>query len=110
DVYLEVGTKRVFAGALDWPGWSRSAKDDAGALEHLGRLRPSHGTRLPGAPRYPPALGGATRGAGLDFEPPAKLSALRVVERLKGGGGTDFGVPGESPAADHVNLPGAAVQ
>jgi hypothetical protein len=100
DVYLEVGTKRVFAGALDWPGWCRSAKDDAGALETLVAY----------GPRYATVIAGATREAGLDFEPPAKLSALRVVERLKGGGGTDFGVPGESPAADDVNLPAAEVR
>jgi hypothetical protein len=33
DAYLEVGAKRVFAGALDWPGWCRSARDEEGALE-----------------------------------------------------------------------------
>ena len=26
ETYLEVGAKRVFAGALDWPGWCRSAR------------------------------------------------------------------------------------
>ena len=26
DVYLEVGQKRTFAGALDWPGWCRSGR------------------------------------------------------------------------------------
>ena len=28
-VYLEVGQKKTFAGALDWPGWCRSGRDAA---------------------------------------------------------------------------------
>jgi hypothetical protein len=34
-VYLEVGAKRTFAGAVDWPGWSRGARDEAGAIDAL---------------------------------------------------------------------------
>ena len=34
-VYLEVGEKRVFASAVDWPGWTRSGKDEDAALEKL---------------------------------------------------------------------------
>src|SRR5207248_4799558 len=34
-VYLEVGKKRVFACALEWPGWCRSAKAEADALAAL---------------------------------------------------------------------------
>ena len=34
-VYLEVGKKRVFASALNWPGWTRSAKTDDEALQTL---------------------------------------------------------------------------
>lgn len=34
-VYLEVGEKKTFAGALDWPGWCRSGKDEAAALQAL---------------------------------------------------------------------------
>ena len=33
DVYLERGPKKVFACALDWPGWCRSAKTPDAALE-----------------------------------------------------------------------------
>jgi len=32
-VYLEVGTKRTFAGALDWPGWCRNGRDETAALK-----------------------------------------------------------------------------
>src|SRR2546427_747238 len=29
-VYLEIGSKRVFAGALEWPGWGRSGHGGGG--------------------------------------------------------------------------------
>jgi len=35
DVYLETGQKRVFAAAVDWPGWCRSGRDEASALQAL---------------------------------------------------------------------------
>ena len=35
EVAIEAGTKRVFATAVDWPGWSRSAKTEEAALEAL---------------------------------------------------------------------------
>ena len=35
DVVLEVGRKRVFACAVDWPGWCRSGRDEESALESL---------------------------------------------------------------------------
>ncbi len=34
-VYLEVGQKRVVAGALDWPVWCRIGRDDGTALAAL---------------------------------------------------------------------------
>jgi hypothetical protein len=85
-VALEVGAKRVFAVALDWPGWSRGAKDEEGAL---GALAAS-------GPRYEAAL----RAAGIDFTAPPDVAELEVVERLQGGSSTDFGAPGTPPAAD----------
>jgi hypothetical protein len=86
EVYLEAGAKRTFAGALDWPGWCRSARDEAGALEALVAY----------GPRYERALAGS----GLRFRPPRDASQLSVVERLAGGSATDFGVPDEAPSAD----------
>lgn len=86
DVYLELGQKRGFAVALEWPGWARSGKDEAAALQALCDY----------GPRYARAL----RAARLGFEPPADPSAFIVVERLKGTATTDFGSPGVSPAAD----------
>ena len=34
-VALEIGKKRIFASALDWPGWTRSGRDEAAALAAL---------------------------------------------------------------------------
>src|SRR5579884_679039 len=84
-VYLEVGAKRVFACALDWPGWCRPGKDEKQALAALAAS----------APRYAKV---ATE-AGVTF--PAGTSAtFDVVERLPGSTTTDFGAPGEVTARD----------
>jgi hypothetical protein len=74
----EVGTKRAFAWAIDWPGWCRSGKDAALAREALVAY----------APRYAVAA----KIAGLEL-PGVDDEHLEVVVRGKGGGGTDFGVP-----------------
>src|SRR5487761_1728509 len=39
-VYLEVGKRRVFASAADWPGWARSGKDEESARGALGAGAP----------------------------------------------------------------------
>ena len=82
-VALEGTARKVFASALDWPGWSRSAKTDELAIEAL----------LAYAPRYAPVA----EAAGLDF--PTSFDA-EVVERLEGGSGTEFGVPSRIHDAD----------
>jgi hypothetical protein len=82
-VALEGTAKKVFASALDWPGWSRSAKTDEAAIEAL----------LAYAPRYAPVA----RAAGLEF--PSRLD-VDIVERLDGSSGTDYGVPSQPTEAD----------
>ena len=84
-MYLEVGARRVFAGALDWPGWCRSGRDEESAV----------GALVEYAPRY---ARGVKRAAG-GFTAPKDPSALRVMERLKGNATTDFGAPGIAPAS-----------
>lgn len=27
-IYLEIGKKKVFAAAIDWPGWCRQGKEE----------------------------------------------------------------------------------
>ncbi len=84
-VYVEVGGKRAFASAADWPGWSRSGRDEAAALEALAAY----------APRY-------TRVAKLaKIELPKDVTRFNVVERLAGNATTDFGAPG-IPAKDET--------
>jgi hypothetical protein len=91
-VYVERGGKRTFAGALDWPGWSRSGKDEEQALEAL----------LAYAPRYARVV----KRARLTEQPPGEDATVDIVQRLSGGGGTDFGVPSESPKQDGEPLAG----
>ena len=86
EVYLEVGKKRTFAGAIEWPGWCRSGRDEESALQALFAY----------APRYARALVAARLG----FRPPADLAAFTVTERLAGNATTDFGAPGLAPSYD----------
>lgn len=85
-VYIEVGDKRAFAGALDWPGWCRGGRDEAGALAAL----------LEYAPRYARVV----RAAKLGFLSPKDPSALSVTERVRGDATTEFGAPGIAPSGD----------
>jgi hypothetical protein len=86
EVYLEIGEKRTFACATDWPGWSRSGRDEASALQALFDY----------GPRYARAI----RTARLGFQAPNDPSRFNVVERLAGDATTDFGAPGLPPASD----------
>ena len=86
NVYLEIGKKRTFAGALEWPGWCRSGKNEVAALQTLFDYRL----------RYAQAI----QSAQLGFEPPEELSAINVVERLEGNANTDFGAPAVAPSFD----------
>ena len=88
DVYLEIGQKKTFAGAVHWPGWSRSGRDEESALEAL----------LAYGPRYASVVQGT--GPRPEFKAPGDPSAFRVVERLEGNATTDFGAPGIPPRAD----------
>jgi hypothetical protein len=85
-VVIEAGETRAFASAVAWPGWSRSGKDEARALERLT----SH------APRY--ALVAAK--AGLSFPERVMTEDLEVVERTAGNASTAFGVPGRVAELD----------
>ena len=87
-VYLEQGAKKVFACSIDFPGWCRSGKDEEAALEALADY----------APRYAEVA----KVAKVAF--PAKAVELEVVERVKGKGATDFGIPHEVTRADSEPL------
>ena len=34
-IYLEIGSRRTFAAALDWPGWCRMGRDEPAARQAL---------------------------------------------------------------------------
>jgi hypothetical protein len=84
-VSLELGSKRVFACSLDWPGWCRSGKSEEEALEALASY----------ARRYAVVA----EAAGLRFRP-SEGKVLDVIERLPGSATTDFGAPGAWPSTD----------
>lgn len=86
-VYLEVGKRRVFASAADWPGWARSGKDENAALGALAAA----------APRYAPV----PKAARIAFAPGAGFD---VVERLPGDATTDFGAPSAVAKAELKRL------
>ena len=76
-VAIEAAPTKSFATAVEWPGWSRSGKAEALAIEALVSY----------ATRYEPIA----RAAGQDFAPDSV--AVEVVGREAGGGATDYGVP-----------------
>src|SRR5437879_6775647 len=78
DVYLEAGTRRVFAGAVEWPGWCRAARGEEAALRALGDY----------APRYACVVDHAGMTLPADI-----ATALSVVETVTGTATTDFGAP-----------------
>jgi hypothetical protein len=87
-IYLEIGKKRTFAAALDWPGWCRGGQDEAASLQALhdyGR-------------RYASVL----HAAHIDFQPPTQVSEFNIIERISGNATTDFGAPGIIPASDSL--------
>jgi hypothetical protein len=80
-VFVEAGQRRVFASALQWPGWARSGRTEELALAALGDYRPRYGA--------------VVRRAGLDVPG----GSLEVAKRLVGvAKSADFGAL--SAAAD----------
>ena len=78
-IYIETGARRTFASAIDWPGWSRGGRNEREAVAALA----AYGDRY----------SAVVRSAAPNFSPPKDASEFRIVKRLKGGAGTDFGVP-----------------
>ena len=89
-VFVEVGSKRVFASAAEWPGWCRTAKTEELALEAL----------LAYVPRYEVVAQHASVGFPSAIE-------LSVVEHLPGDATTDFGAPSTTAEAEREKLTAA---
>ncbi len=75
-VGIELGKRKAFAWALDWPGWCRWAKDEASVIATMERY----------ATRYEAVAQLASQ----QFDP---TEGLEVVERVAGNSTTDWGVP-----------------
>src|SRR5262249_38433361 len=92
-VYLEVGARKVFAAAVDWPGWGRAGRTEEPALAALEEYaeRSSEVPAQVGVP-FPKSLG----------------TAFEVVERLPGNSTTDFGAPSRLAVGDGAPLTAAA--
>ncbi len=85
-VYLELGPRRSFACAVDWPGWCRVARGDgATALELLAAYAPRYARVAERAGETLPRIGPR------DFD---------VVETVPGSAITDFGAPDVVPDID----------
>ncbi|BCB91550.1 hypothetical protein [Phytohabitans suffuscus] len=84
-VDVETGRRKVFAWAVDWPGWCRAARTEEQALAALAD--------------YVPRYAVVARGAGLRFAATAG-DTFEVRERLPGDAGTEFGVPSRISAGD----------
>ena len=94
-VAVETGAKKVFATAVDWPGWSRSGKTEELALAALAAA----------VERY----AAVAREAGEPFpSSPLGREDLHILERNPGGASTDFGVP--SVVTDHDRRPIAPLE
>ena len=91
-VLVETTPKKVFVSALDWPGWSRGARDEVAAIEAL----------LAVAPRYEEVAAAAGYPVAAD-EPGIEIV---VAERAEGDAGTAFGVPAIVAEADRVAADG----
>ncbi len=87
DVYLEIGQKKVFACALDWPGWARSARTEELALESLHDYQQRYAVI-------------ATQ-AKVTFKP----TDFVVLQRIAGDMTTDFGAPSKPAEADYGPYP-----
>ena len=85
-VLLELTPRRVFASALDWPGWARSGRDEEAALTTLANC----------ADRY----AAVAAAAGYPLPPAAVAAELEVVERAEGNATTAFGAPDVRAALD----------
>jgi len=78
-IFIEGASHKTFCGALDYPGWCRSGRDENIATQAL----------LAYAPCYAEVL----QADKLPFPEVNDLSQLVVAERVPGNATTDFGAP-----------------
>ena len=89
-VALESTPKKTFASAVDWPGWSRSAKTPDAAVEALLAYRGRYAEAIAAAGHAPPTA-----------------PTAEILEAADGDAGTEFGVPSRVTEADRRPLDGS---
>jgi hypothetical protein len=77
NIFLEMGKKKVFAGATDWPGWCRFGRDEETAM----RVLCDYGSRY----------GQILSLVKFVFIAPKETSEFNIIERVAGNATTDFG-------------------
>ena len=95
-IYLEVGAKRTFAGAVEWAGWCRSGRNEQDAIAALA----AYGDRY----------SDVVKPVAPTLKPQRDPSAFSIVKRLKGGSGTDFGVPSLGLPTDAARITAAELE
>ena len=95
-IYIETGARRTFASAIDWPGWSRGGRDEQEAVAALA----AYGARY----------NAVVRSAVPKFSAVKDVSEFKIIKRLKGGAGTDFGIPSLGLASDGESLSTAELE
>ncbi len=85
EIAEELGAKKTFVWAIDWPGWCRAGKSGPLAKDAL----------IAYGPRY----ARVARAAGESFADVAPHD-VTTIDSVPGGSGTDFGVPSAITAAD----------
>src|SRR5258708_22580071 len=93
-VFLEIGSKRVFASAADWPGWSRVGKTEEAALENLAAY----------TPRYAKVAKLAK------IELPKDATKFDVLERIQGNAATHYPLPAVPAKAEAKKLSAAGAE
>jgi hypothetical protein len=86
-VGIETTPKKVFASALEWPGWSRAGKDRDAALASLAEA----------ATRY----ARVAKLGNVAFDADGDNPTFEVVEEAEGNATTAFGAPDVRFEADH---------
>jgi hypothetical protein len=61
DIYLEIGKKKTFAAAMNWPGYSRWGRDEESALQALLAYGPRYASAMEFA-AYPVQPTGCSQG------------------------------------------------
>jgi hypothetical protein len=95
-IYLEVGTKRTFAGAVEWPGWCRSGPNEQDAIAALAAY----------ADRYRRVVEASISKLKL----PKDAAGFKIVKRLKGDATTEFGAPSQALPTDGEPISAAELE